>query len=237
MWAAILVTVMAAILLIRPATTNWTTIFAAASRSVAPLQLTPPHEDWYGRPYKTICSAVNVETFPRVLFITEGHCVLEGHVQELAIEGAQATVVWFDKDRDLVLLQVSRADLNPRWWPMFFRNTSPRPGTPVGAIGYAFGVDAPTFSLGTVAHVPSTDDPAFQVMMQQMGIPSFRVPVLMFSLAVWGGHSGGIIVDAKGHGITLVRMGGVTDSYSAPSEVIWKFLQDAKARVRLMPLR
>lgn len=160
------------------ASSPWSRVAEAVGRSIA--HLTDMSEEGTGH-----CTAFAISQ-RKSLYLTAAHCF----GMNLALDGEIASVVFKDEATDLMVLQATGLD-KPA---LTMAEEGPPQGTPIAALGYGFGLAFPMLRTGVVA-IPEVVIPAIS-------------PDSAFMVANFGyiqGMSGGPVVDATGHVVSIVQ--------------------------------
>lgn len=191
---------------------SWVSVTSGARHQVVELQIQKPNSGPQPT-FVTFCSGVVVQLRPVVWILTEGHCLSDPYDKfDIYADGIRVQKLR-EKD-DVVLLGtlpsgIGRSD---KWQVMEVRRDPPRPGTPVGAMGYAWGQYMVT--AGIVSGYGMNDRLAY------------------FNMEFFAGMSGGPVVDERGRLVSLVR-GCMPDGFGSANAVafgadlpsIWALLE------------
>ena len=190
-----LLSVLLATIILAPLPTD----LPAIGQSVCPLQ--SPIEDEEGEAHiRNICTVTSINA-EKHYWLTAAHCVMP----EMLIANHAATVVFIDKDADLLVLQT----VNYARPALTLRQTAPDVDEPVLMAGHPVGLmDIQVFS----GHVSS--------LLTRVGGETH----MMFNLIACNGNSGSAVVDAEGRVVSVLQIafGPGCGSFSggAPYEVV-----------------
>lgn len=124
--------------------------------------------------------------------LTAAHCAPNEH-EVLWVDSVQAKVIFYDKKRDLMVVQAD--NLDPTRPAMKLAATNPAIGQDVMSIGFGFALERPFFRQ---AHIQ--DD--------KMALPGVDGgPFVSTDSAFVGGQSGGPVVNAAGEVVLIVQRG------------------------------
>ena len=191
------------------AASSWVPVTSDIRHQVVDLQVRHPET----QKLRSFCTGVVVQLRPVVWILTESHCLSEPYDKmDIYADGILIEEVRRKDEVSLMTTKGSGIGRSDKWRVMPVRKDPPRPGTPVLAAGFGFGMYLVT--TGIVAGYGLDDR------------------LIYLNIEFFAGMSGGPVVDDQGRLVSLVR-GVAPDADGSPNAVafgadtptIWAVLQ------------
>ena len=186
---------------------NWQKMVQQVDYSIVRISYALPSEyiAQYGLPEgaRSTCTGFSINR-QHGYFLTAYHCLNNGTVEGLEVDGESAHLMWANIDLDAAALsaRVSR--------PALRVNSHIEKGMPIGVLGFGYALADTLFVSGFVAH------PSIQFGPSQPG------QWLIMDSAFIGGMSGAPVFDDRGRVIALVQRGNDSIGWGRPIADIYK---------------